>query len=823
MIVAKAAVSSTNNVSSNWDAIDVAALLPLVGIRHTTDEFGYLLRHYWLPSTELTYETLTEQKFPEHDVLRASSRIIRIPAKYDANWLLFREMTSKSAQNGIVRFSPDQSSEKLCEYNRFDQTFRTISGKERWPEADADARKQAFLFQPVLTPLLPIPLGFRWHVEGEDGEYMDFVLESKSLANGTPVLFVRRRGRFSLDTYFKNGTLIRQKFSVDREGLTAISLQRSVILEDRTHDKIRGISSGDLDTFTTQKLIQSRQVDLTLAPLFVKYQTDEGKKYFYDFGTARIIEIDDSVDEILDDYHLLRPEEIQEKHNSLGSETVSTALSELDTLYAKGYLADHHPTELSRLEVVYFEGNVYTLEDFWQKTAALLTLGVTERCNLNCSYCCYGGKFKEHRSHSNRSMSFEIAQKAIDSYLGNEVIGDGIYPISFYGGEPLLEFDLVRQIVEYAEVRSKSLGKQIHFSVTTNGTLLREQIIDYLVEHHFIILVSFDGPKQMHDRYRVFAGGAGSFDTVYGNLKRFVEKYPNYRDRGVNVVLAPPLALKETAEFVEELYPHFPISRVTLVNPGAEYRFGVSPSIPTQYGCHSAASCRRNVSSAEGFRDFSQSDENLLRELWINCVDLIQKHGLTRAKELAPFSVMLFDGQIDTFHRRTVRRQKSAQELFVPCFPGFTRRFCDINGNYRVCERVDNSSMFVLGNVFDGLDVDKLHKTLELRRHFGDCGNCTSLKTCDICFARMANCDGGDAGYDPLFDSQCQRTRLANLKQLRTYTEVMEKNLQAFQQPRAKEPSRLEKLQYGFEATQTPSDVIARLQGEALDFEAENT
>ncbi len=534
-----------------------------------------------------------------------------------------------------------------------------------------------------------------------------------------------------------------------------------------------------------------------MLPLFVKYRTESGRGYLYDLGTGDILEADDAEYEIVDDYRLLTHDEILRKYKHLDAETVRTALHNLDEIRTENCLADHFPKEPDRVERIYYGNKLYTLEDFWGRTASLLILGITEKCNLCCSYCCYSGKFAGMRPHSNRTMPLEIAQKAVMEYLGDAPPEENdFFPLTFYGGEPLLEFDLVKQVVKFTNEQAKQQGKTIRYSMTTNGTLLGDEATDYMVEHGFMVIVSFDGPKKSHDRYRVFNNGKGSFDVVYQSIKRFAERHPDYQNRGVNMVLAPPLELDEASKFMDEIHEKFPLSRASIVNTGTEYRFMDQPSAPTQYGCY-AACCDKPEPSSDDFRNFGEEDRDGLKKYWDACVESLKKHGLQHTKQTLPLATMMFEQQIDLYHRRTVSARKKDWTMIVPCFPGFSRRFCDAAGNYRICERVDDSDTFILGSVQNGLDIDRLHRTMELRRHLGDCGNCTAVKTCDICYARVPNSDDDASGFDPLYDLQCQRTRSTQLVQLRTYTEIMEVNPTAFDLPHAPPTTKRDQLRYG--------------------------
>ncbi len=213
----------------NQCQIDPATLLPLIGVRRMSRQFGFLLRHYWLPATELTFERTTCRDSEP----MVSETIVRRPARCDADVCHWRETVDDST---VLRI-----------YDRSDQTLRTreITGHETRPESERDARIQAFLHVPILTPLLPIPLGFQWHVATDEGDFMDFALESVAEVGDMPVLFVRRQGRFQWDGV-----------TVERRGVTAYAPERSTILEDRTCDVAAGV-----ETIAVTKLVQSRLVE----------------------------------------------------------------------------------------------------------------------------------------------------------------------------------------------------------------------------------------------------------------------------------------------------------------------------------------------------------------------------------------------------------------------------------------------------------------------------------------------------------------------------------------------------------------------------------
>lgn len=148
---------------------------------------------------------------------------------------------------------------------------------------------------------------------------------------------------------------------------------------------------------------------------------------------------------------------------------------------------------------------------------------VTTKCNMNCLYC-YEGKEK-----TNLVLSKEKADCLINYILENEKNENREIDITYHGGEPLLEFQMIRYITE--NLLHKLKDKQVYFSTTTNGTILNEEIIEFLSRYKFEMSVSIDGEKETHDLYRKFFNGQGSYDVVIKNSKILLEKFPEMRAR----------------------------------------------------------------------------------------------------------------------------------------------------------------------------------------------------------------------------------------------------------------------------------------------------
>lgn len=180
-----------------------------------------------------------------------------------------------------------------------------------------------------------------------------------------------------------------------------------------------------------------------------------------------------------------------------------------------------------------------------------INLEVTEKCNLRCKYCIYNDDCTSNRNFGYRDMPLEIAKAGIDYAVENA--GDDI-AVTFYGGEPLIKFDLIKWCVDYAK---KKLGdKNLSFNLTTNLTLVTKEMAEYLASiEKFSVLCSLDGDEESHNAYRVFKDGKGSFSAAIEGLKMLVEAMGDAAENrlSINAVFAPPY----TIEHVHRIYDFF--------------------------------------------------------------------------------------------------------------------------------------------------------------------------------------------------------------------------------------------------------------------------
>lgn len=338
-----------------------------------------------------------------------------------------------------------------------------------------------------------------------------------------------------------------------------------------------------------------------------------------------------------------------------------------------------------------------------------MTLQVTQKCNLRCSYCVYSEKgFKSQRQHADKQMSWETAKAAVDFFYERS-IDTSLPNISFYGGEPLLNFDLVRRIVAYAEQLFE--GRQLGFSTTTNATLLTDEIIDYLAEHRVKLLISLDGPKSIHDKNRTFAANSsGSYDVVMRNIRRIWERHPQYAKETVstNMVINP----QDSFDELNSVYDDPCISRMRSLHSIVDVDEGEPLEYADAYINDSAYSRFKGLLSAAG--QVAQRDVKRL-----TADEMVHLQESMRKIKYAQLGTVAAPGG--------------------PCIPGKMRLFVNYKGDFFPCERVSETSQCMrIGSLDTGFDMAKVGAVLNIGLLTeSECKDCWAFIHCNICAKRV--------------------------------------------------------------------------------------
>lgn len=370
------------------------------------------------------------------------------------------------------------------------------------------------------------------------------------------------------------------------------------------------------------------------------------------------------------------------------------------------------------------------LEDMLNNELAHLCLQVTQNCNLRCEYCVFSGSYV-NRVHSNKRMDWKVAKRAIDFLYEHSGNSDNEILIGFYGGEPILEIDLIKKCVEYAKKLFRD--KDVQFNLTTNATLLNDEIIDYLFQSDFAITISLDGPEEVQDSHRVWIDGSGSFNKVVGNIEKMLakRKYETSDKVILNSVLTDDVDLKSILYFFNNdsrvnQFTH-QLSLVNDVNLVAEKEKGENNN--------------REVREYEIFKAFLYG------------VGRIPKDMVSQMASSYVYSV------VDGFYNRSIgEKQLNKAHPGGPCIPGQHKLFCDVEGNLYPCERVsETSEIMKMGNIYDGFDICAAKRILNVGKVTEDeCIKCWAFDFCSQC---IAFADGGDEVSREKRLKECGRVR----------------------------------------------------------------
>ena len=241
-----------------------------------------------------------------------------------------------------------------------------------------------------------------------------------------------------------------------------------------------------------------------------------GAVHVTDAISAEAIRLRESLNQEEVKHHILKK---YVGHEGVSEETVDELLAQIEELKNAGQLYTKDPLAEQAQSIVKPGGVIKAL-----------CLHVAHTCNLCCSYCFASqGKF-----HGDRAlMPFHVGKRALDFLIENCGMRKHL-EVDFFGGEPLMNWELVKQLVAYGRELEKETGKVFRFTLTTNGMLINDEVIDFCNREMHNVVLSLDGRREVHDRFRVDAKGRGSYDVVVPKFKRFMEKRgdKNYYMRG---------------------------------------------------------------------------------------------------------------------------------------------------------------------------------------------------------------------------------------------------------------------------------------------------
>lgn len=310
-----------------------------------------------------------------------------------------------------------------------------------------------------------------------------------------------------------------------------------------------------------------------------------------------------------------------------------------------------------------------------------LVLGVTNGCNLACTYC-----YKEdlQRPAGAARLDPAHARAAVDLLIRES----GARPrvnLTFFGGEPLTALPLVRDTVAYAEEKAAAAGKRVDFSITTNGTLLDDRAVEFLAAHHFGVTVSMDGPPAIHDRNRRTAGGHGTWEAAAAGARRLLARHRS-RPVGARVTLAGD------GDDIAAIHRHL----------REEIGFAEVGFAPVTAGLPAGLATPRLF---EGLA--------ALAGQWRDAAIEGRDIGFTNISQM-----------VTNLHEGSSKR--------IPCGAGLSLLAVAPDGSLALCHRFAGSEAPAMGHVESGIDHAATHRFIAaaLERAAGHCGGCHARHLC---------------------------------------------------------------------------------------------
>ena len=352
-----------------------------------------------------------------------------------------------------------------------------------------------------------------------------------------------------------------------------------------------------------------------------------------------------------------------------------------------------------------------------------ITFEMTESCNLRCKYCGYGELYNASLGRGNGMLQPKRVFSFLDFFLSKiekskySHLGRGLY-ISFYGGEPLLNFSLINEIVEWVNSHGLRNYRDVKFSMTTNGVLLHHYM-DFIVQHEFELLISLDGDEQS-SLNRVFPDGRCSFSVVKKNVDILCEKYPNYFASHVkfNSVLHTKSSVESLYNFFQKEYGKFPT--ISDMN-----NFGVIPEKQEDFS-------KMSLSVVDSI-DSSKMRQDIIKKMGVNSPFFMSTFFYLRSH-----SPELYENYNELLFGKT-----PVDRLFPSgtCLPFGKRVFMSVEGLLLPCERVPHSSSLAVVKCNGEVVID--FKSIADRYNYfyeqleSRCSGCSKIGGCSRCFWQM--------------------------------------------------------------------------------------
>ena len=474
--------------------------------------------------------------------------------------------------------------------------------------------------------------------------------------------------------------------------------------------------------------------------------TTRNKQYMYDTGTGKVFECGANEYQILKS--LFEETSLPEKVEGFSEEELEAAYRNIWEMIETEHILQISP------DLKFVKETDETLRDLLRYDLQQVILELTEQCNMRCRYCIYNEHNEGYRNFSPKAMTWEVAKRAVEYARDNS--GDKV-AVSFYGGEPLVQFELMKKTIDYSRQIIK--GKELTFSFSTNLTLVTPEIAAYVAGvEGMSVLASIDGPEKIHDAYRVMSGGKGSFGKAIQGLKYLVEAFGERAKESIviNTVVCPPFSAKKLdaiKEFFEGLnwLPKEMVKKCDYVEYGSVREEDIS-------------------------MEYAGDGEFIGEELDGFTLDAIEGWALTRdLEEQDPKSYVagiVTDKLVRIHNRRQTQEPCKDLRRNGCCIPGNRRVYVKTDGKFLLCEKTGDAPD--IGNVFEGADLEKIKKYYIEEydeKSLTRCNECWARNLCGLCYAACYEAEGIDMERK---EKVCDAHRYATKGELISYYSILE-------------------------------------------------
>ena len=409
-----------------------------------------------------------------------------------------------------------------------------------------------------------------------------------------------------------------------------------------------------------------------------------GQQFLYLVPSAAVFALDECSSALVDTLRTApRDPDALVRHLAprFGTEEVVDTIAELRRVRAIGEVARTEPTP-----------KILPLKPVPLQT---LVVNVTNQCNLSCTYCYEYGEDKIVDTENGKQPKFmtaETARASVDFAL-RESRESPTAHITFFGGETLMNFPVLKSTIAYARQRAAEVGKEIDFSLTTNATLLKPDVIEFLAENRVGVTISIDGPEDLQNRFRVFKNGTGSYDIAAPKIKALLARHRS-RPIGARVTLT-----RQTLD-VTRIYRH-------LAEDIGFWEVGFAPV--------TTAPSRDYAISGGGFDELLGQFRALAHE-YLQASLENRHHGFSNVRE-------------------TLQEIHQGHAKAYPCGAGIGLMGVATDGDVALCHRFAGSEAHKFGTVHDGVSWER-------QQDFLDTHHIANKTDCQTCWARPI-CAGG--------------------------------------------------------------------------------